>query len=134
MTTTLGRLVFLNLPVRDVERSADFFRLLGFDLDERFSDAASTCVVVNDSTRVILLQEKRFRDFTDMAPCDTSTHTEVIVSFTVQSAAAVDELVQTAITAGARPALQPMKKGAMYLWSFYDPDGHHWEVVHLGAA
>lgn len=134
MTTTLGRQVFLNLPVRDVQRSIDFFKLIGFTFDERFAEERSACVVVNDSTRVVLIDARRFGDFTDLAPCDTHTHAEVIVSFTVESPAAVDELVQAAITAGARPALQPMRRGSMYLWSFHDPDGHQWEVVHLGEG
>jgi predicted lactoylglutathione lyase len=131
MTQTSPRKLFVNLPVRDLTRSVEFFRRLGFTFDPRFTDAQATCMIVSEEAFVMLLVADRFRDFTKKKICDTATHTEGLFALSCASRAEVDDMVKTAIAAGGAHAADPMDHGFMYAWSFYDPDGHHWEVLHM---
>lgn len=128
------RKMFLNLPVRDLKRSVEFFTRLGFAFDPRFTDDQATCMIVSEEAFVMLLVEKRFLDFARRPICDASRSTEGIFALTAGSRAEVDELVNTALAAGGTRAADPMDHGFMYGWSFYDPDGHHWEVFHMDPA
>ncbi len=123
------RKVFVNLPVRDLERSKGFFANLGFSFNRQFSDEKAACMVVSDEAYVMLLAEPFFKTFTRRAVCDTSTHTEGLFALSCESRAEVDEIVRKAVAAGGAYAMDPVDHGFMYGWSFYDPDGHHWEVL-----
>jgi hypothetical protein len=123
--------MFLNLSVRDLQRSVDFFTKLGFEFNPHFTDETATCMIVSEDAYVMLLVEKRFQEFTKKRICDTATHTEGLFSLSLGSRAEVDEMVETAIAAGGTHALDPVDHGFMYNWSFYDPDGHHWEVFYM---
>ncbi len=131
---TPNRKLFLNLPIRDLQRSVAFFTKLGFTFNPKFTDDRSTCMLVGEDAYVMLLVEDRFRDFTKKQICDTKTHTEGLFALSCESRAEVDRLVKTAIDAGGSPALEPQDHGFMYGWSFYDPDGHHWEVFWMDPA
>ena len=122
------RKLFVNLPVRDLKTSIDFFTRLGFTFNPQFTDDHATCMIVSDEAFVMLLEESRFRDFTRAQTCDTRTHTEALFAFTCASRAEVDQLMETALTAGAKQAMDPSDHGFMYTRSFYDLDGHHWEI------
>lgn len=123
------RMIFLNLPVRDLERAKTFFGKLGFGFNPRFTDEKAACLVLSDLGFVMLLQEKFFRSFTKREPCDTTRQNEALVALSCESRAEVDELANRALEAGGSPAMPPMDHGFMYVRSFYDPDGHHWEVL-----
>ncbi len=129
MATQTQRLMFLNLAVEDLQRSIAFFRDLGFEFDQRFTDETATCMVVSDHAFVMLLVRDRFRDFTKRELADPRTHTEAITALSAESREGVDELVEKALAAGGSAANDPMDMGFMYGRSFYDPDGHLWEVV-----
>ena len=131
MTATSQRKMFVNLPVRDLKRSIEFFTRLGFTFNPRFTDEQGTCMIVGEDAYVMLLVQERFKDFTKKQLCDTSTHTEGLVALSCASRAEVDEMVKTAIAAGGSHAVDPIDHGFMYGWSFYDLDGHHWEVFHM---
>jgi predicted lactoylglutathione lyase len=131
MASTRARKIFVNLPVRDLERSVAFFTNLGFAFDPRFTDDSATCMIVGEEAFVMLLVEDRFREFTRKRICDTTTHTESLVALSAGSRGEVDAMVQAAVAAGGTHALAPIDHGFMYAWSFYDPDGHHWEVLHM---
>ena len=120
--------MFVNLPVRDLKRSVDFFTKLGFAFNPKFTDANSTCMIVGEDSFVMLLVEPFFKTFTRRQLCETRTHTEALIAISVDSRAEVDRLVKTAVGAGGAHAVDPQDHGFMYGWSFYDPDGHHWEV------
>ena len=128
MTTTRPRKLFVNLPVRDLDRSVAFFTKLGFTFNPQFTDANATCMIVSEEAFVMLLVRDRFKDFTSKQLCDTRTHTEGLFALSCGSRAEVDELVRTAIGAGGTHAQDPQDHGFMYGWSFEDPDGHTWEV------
>jgi uncharacterized protein len=131
MAMPRSRKLFVNLAVRDLKRSVEFFTRLGFTFDPRFTDESATCMIVSDEAFVMLLVEDRFRDFTKRRICDTRTHTEGLFCVSTGSRAEVDEMVKTAIAAGGSHAQEPIDHGFMYGWSFYDPDGHHWEVMYM---
>jgi predicted lactoylglutathione lyase len=125
----MSRELFVNLPVRDLPKSKDFFDALGFTFNQQFTDDKAACMVVSDKAYVMLLTEPFFRGFMKNQQCDTSTHTEALFALSCESRAEVDQMVRKAIDAGGRQAMDPVDHGFMYSWSFYDLDGHHWEVL-----
>ena len=129
-----ARKIFVNLAVRDLPRSMDFFRTLGFDFDRRFTDEKAACMVISADAFVMLLAEPYFRTFTKREICDTSRQTEGLFALSCGSRAEVDDIVKKAIAAGGRHAMDPQDHGFMYGWSFYDLDGHHWEVLWMNPA
>lgn len=136
MTTTnpSPRKLFVNLAVRDLQRSVDFFTALGFTFNPHFTDASATCMIVSDEAFVMLLVEPRFKDFTTKQLCDTRTHVEGLFCLSASSRAEVDALVHKALAAGGAGAMPPQDHGFMYGWSFLDPDGHHWEVMWMDPS
>jgi predicted lactoylglutathione lyase len=82
----------------------------------------------------MLLAEPFFRTFTTQEPCDTSRFTEGLFALSCESRAEVDDIVNKAIAAGGRPAMNSQDHGFMYSWSFYDIDSHHWEVLWMDPA
>lgn len=125
----MARKIFVNLSVRDLPRSMEFFRQLGFEFEPGFTDANAACMIVSEEAFVMLLVEPFFQGFTHNRICDTSTHTEALIALSSDSRAGVDEMVNAAVAAGGRFAMPSQDHGFMYGWSFYDLDGHHWEVV-----
>ena len=134
MTTRPSRKLFVNLPVRELKRSVEFFTKLGFGFDPKFTDAKATCMPLSDDAFVMLLEEDRFRDFTKHQICDTRTHTEGLFALSCSSRAEVDQLVKTALEAGATPAMDLQDHGFMYTKAIYDLDGHHWEIFWMDPA
>ncbi len=128
MTTNRSRMIFVNFPVRDLRRSVEFFTKLGFEFDPRFTDDKATCMIIGDQAFVMLLVEEHFKGFTKKPICDTAMSSESIFSLSASSRVEVDEMVKIALTAGGTPAVAPIDYGFMYGRSFYDLDGHHWEV------
>jgi uncharacterized protein len=129
MANNNGREIFVNLSVRDLQRSMAFFSKLGFEFNPKFTDDKAACMIIGSSSYVMLLAESFFKTFTKREICDTSKHTEGLFAISCTSKAEVDQMVNTAIAAGGSHAMDPMDHGFMYGWSFYDPDGHHWEVM-----
>ena len=134
MTTTRARKIFVNLPVRDLARSVAFFTRLGFSFNPQFTDENATCMIVSEEAFVMLLVEPFFKSFTTKQICDTAASTEGLFALSASSRAEVDELVNTAIAAGGSQAMEPKDHGFMYVRSFYDLDGHHWEVLWMDPA
>lgn len=129
-----ARKLFVNLPVRDLKRSMDFFSQLGFTFNPQFTDERAACMVISEEAFVMLLVEPFFKTFTKNGICDTRSHTEGLFALSCQSRNEVDEMVGKAIAAGGKHALDPMDHGFMYGWSFHDPDGHHWEVLWMDPS
>jgi predicted lactoylglutathione lyase len=127
----MSRQIFVNLPVRDLATSVDFFTALGFSFDPRFTDENATCMLVAEGSYVMLLAERFFQTFTDRPIADARSHTEVLVCLSCESDAEVDLLVARAVAAGGRAHRAPQDQGFMYGHGFEDPDGHIWELVHM---
>ncbi len=132
--TKNSRKLFVNLPVRDLERTKAFFAKLGFSYNPHFTDDKAACMVLSEEGFVMLLQEPFFQTFTKRQICDTRAHTEAIFALSCTSREEVDELVKKAVEAGGSPAMDKADHGFMYSWSFYDLDGHHWEVIWMDPA
>jgi predicted lactoylglutathione lyase len=125
---TTSRKLFVNIPVRDLQRSIDFFEALGFTFNTQFTDATATCMLVGEDAYFMLLTTERFKDFSKRPVGDARKETSALFAISVNSRDEVDALVQKAVAAGGSHAADPQDHGFMYAWSFYDLDGHHWEV------
>jgi predicted lactoylglutathione lyase len=129
-----SRQIFVNLPVADLKQSIEFFTGLGFEFNPKFTNEHGGCMIVNRDACVMLLPERFFKTFTHKQLCDTKQQTEAICALSCPSRAEVDAFVNQALAAGGKPALDPQDHGFMYGWSFYDLDGHHWEVFWMDPA
>jgi predicted lactoylglutathione lyase len=125
----MTRQIYVNLAVKDLKRSLAFFGRLGFEFNPKFTDEKAACMIVNENAYVMLLSEPFFQTFTKRNLCDTSSHTEGLFAISCPSREAVDAMVSMAVAAGGANAMDPQDHGFMYGWSFYDLDGHHWEVM-----
>jgi uncharacterized protein len=124
-----SRQIYVNLCVRDLNNSKEFFKGLGFDFNPQFTDENAACMIIGENSFAMLLVEPFFRRFTKREICDTSKYTEALLAISCTSREAVDEMVHKAVASGGAHAMEPQDHGFMYGWSFYDPDGHHWEVM-----
>src|SRR5690606_13776919 len=123
--------IYVNLPVKDLQKSIDFFTALGFGFNDEMTDEKGACMIVGDHIYVMLLVEDFFLKFTNKQLTDSKPATEVIVAISADSKAEVDEMVQTAIEAGGKASNDKMDDEYMYGWSFQDVDGHLWEVMYM---
>jgi uncharacterized protein len=121
-------MVFINLPVADLERSKTFYEALGYSINPDFTDETAACVVVSDTISVMILTHAKFAEFTDKTIADTGT-IEVINSLSAESKDAVHRVVDAAVMAGGTEDRPEIDLGFMYQRSFLDPDGHRWEHV-----
>jgi predicted lactoylglutathione lyase len=126
--------IFVNLPVKDLKRSVDFFTRLGFTFNPQFTDDTATCMIVAEDIFVMLLTHPKFRTFVPNAIADATQATEAIVCLSRENRQAVDEMVRKAVAAGGSVFRQPQDHGFMYEHGFQDPDGHVWELVHMDPA
>ena len=122
------RKIFVNLPVQDLDRSVAFFTTLGFAFDPGFTDARAAAMVVNDEAFVMLLAREFFSSFTGQPVPATR---EVVVALSAESVEEVDQLVERALASGGAKAQDKVSDGPMYGWSFLDPAGHQWELIHM---
>jgi predicted lactoylglutathione lyase len=125
---TTPRKLFVNIPVRDLQRSIEFFETLGFTFNTQFTDATATCMLVGEDAYFMLITGERFKDFSKRPVGDPRKETNALFAISVNSRDEVDALVNKAVAAGGSHAADPQDHGFMYSWSFYDLDGHHWEV------
>lgn len=130
----MARQIFVNLPVKDLNRSVDFFTKLGFEFNQQFTNESATCMVIEENIFVMLLVEPFFQSFTKKPIGDTKKSTEVLICISAESREAVDELVRKALEAGGGDAVEKQDHGWMYGWGFEDLDGHHWEVAYTDLS
>jgi hypothetical protein len=126
--------LFVNIPVNDLQRSIEFFESLGFAFNTQFTDATATCMLVGEDAYFMLLDKARFTGFSKRPVGDPRKETNALFSFSVNSRAEVDETVKKALAAGGSHAADPQDHGFMYGRSFYDLDGHHWEVFWMDPS
>lgn len=130
----MPRNLYVNLPVKDLERTVDFFAALGFAFNPKFTDENATCMIVNDSTSVMLLVESYFATFTRKPVADAHASTETLLAISVDSRAEVDDFVGKALAAGATEYAEPRDHGFMYQRGIADLDGHQWEVFFMDES
>jgi hypothetical protein len=126
--------IFLNLPVKDLNKSVEFFTKLGYTFNPQFTDEKATCMIISDTIYVMLLVEPFFQSFTKKDIVDTSKAQECTIALSADSKEAVDELVAKAEAAGATIPNPATDYGFMYQHSYEDLDGHHWEIMWMDPA
>jgi predicted lactoylglutathione lyase len=127
----MAQKIFINLPVRDLRKSSDFFGKLGFTFDARFTDDTAACMTISEDIFVMLLTENKFKTFTPKQICDATKSTEVLVCLSSSSRHEVNDMVRKAVAAGATTYKEPQDHGFMYGHGFQDLDGHIWEFVFM---
>ena len=127
----MPKMIFVNLPVADVEKSAAFYEAVGATKDARFCQAGSAAMLAfSDTINLMVLSHARFGDFTSKTIIDSRSSCEVLICLTEDSRDGVDQTLARAVAAGARPDPTPMQDhGFMYGRSFEDPDGHIIELT-----
>lgn len=125
------QMIFVNLPVRDLEKSKTFFAALGYTFNPQFTNESAACMVISDSIFVMLLVEAFFKGFTTKPLSDAHQQTEVITCLSADSRKAVDGLVDKALAAGASEPMPARDYGFMYQRGFQDLDGHLWEIAYM---
>ena len=122
--------VYINLPVKDLNITRDFWTSLGFSFNEQFSDDKALCLVLNDGKIYsMLITHEFFTTFTNRSIADSST-TQVLIAIEVDSKTEVDEIIKLALAHGGSRYRDGVDSGWMYYDSFADPDGHQWEVMY----
>lgn len=127
--------VFINFPVKDLDKSKAFFEHLGYTFNPQFTNENAACMVISDTIYSMLLTEPYFKTFITKDIADAHTTKEVLICLSCESRTQVDEMVKKAIAAGgaAAPA-EPIDHGFMYYHGFEDLDGHHWEIMFMEPA
>jgi predicted lactoylglutathione lyase len=123
--------IFVNLPVKDLKKSLEFFTKLDFTFNPQFTDETAACMIVSEDIFVMLLTEDKFKTFTPKAICDATKSTEVLVCLSAESRDRVNDMVHRAVAAGGTTYNEPQDHGFMYGHGFQDLDGHIWELIYL---
>jgi hypothetical protein len=128
--------IFVNLAVKDLKKSKEFFTQLDFTFNPQFSDGTAACMIVSEDIFVMLLtQDKltqdKFKMFTPKAICDATKSTEVLVCLSSESREKVNDMVRKAVAAGGTTYNEPQDHGFMYGHGFQDLDGHIWELIYM---
>lgn len=123
--------VFVNLPVKDLAKSMEFFGKLGFTFNPQFTNDKGTCMIIGEDIFIMLIVEEFFKTFTKKEIADTAKFTEAIIALSADNKQAVSEMVNTALKAGGIRSFEPQDHGFMYQESFQDLDGHLWEVFYM---
>ena len=128
----MSKMIFVNLPVSDLTASTAFYQAIGGEKNDMFSDETAACIVLSDTIHVMLLTHDKYKQFTPKPIADAHASSQVLLCLSAEDRGAVDTMVEAAAGAGGKA--DPGEKqdlGFMYGRSFEDPDGHHWEVMHM---
>ncbi len=127
------QMIFVNLPVKDLNKSKEFFAQVGFTFNPQFTDENATCMVIHDNIFAMLQVEDYFKSFTKKEIPNKENSSEVIVALSVESREQVDHYVNNAFAAGGKHSKEPKDHGFMYEWGFEDLDGHLWEFIWMDS-
>lgn len=123
--------IFVNLPVKDLKKTMDFFSNLGFNFNPMFTDQNAACMVISEDVYVMLLVEKFFKSFIpDKEVCDSKKSAEALIALSAKTREEVDELIRKAVAAGGSEYRKAQDYGWMYGRAFQDVDGHIWEIMY----
>ena len=127
-------MIFVNLPVKDLEKAKAFWQAVGYSFNPQFTDEKAGCLVISDTIFAMLLQEQYFQTFTTRGITDATKAKEVLLGLSADSREGVDQLVDKALAAGATVPREPKDYGFMYQRSFEDLDGHLWEIIYMDPS
>ena len=131
---TQAKQIFVNLPVKDLNKTIDFFKELGFEFNPKFTDANATCMIVGENTFAMLLVEKFFKTFIKKDISNAHKTTEVLIALSFDNKEEVDSLVNKAVSAGGKEPKDAQDHGWMYTRTFEDLDGHIWEILYMDES
>jgi predicted lactoylglutathione lyase len=123
--------IFVNLPVKDLNKSIAFFTQLGYTFDPKFTNDQATCMNISEDIFVMLLVESFYKTASTKAIADTGKVSESLICITVESREAVDTLVNKAVAEGAKLPKEKEDHGFMYAWGYEDLDGHIWVIMYM---
>lgn len=126
--------IFVNLPVKDLNKSVEFFTKLGFEFNPQFTDENATCMIIGENIFAMLLVEDYFKTFIQKEISDTTNTSEVILAISAENREQVDEFVNKALDAGGTHSKDAIDHGFMYGWGFQDIDGHLWEIFYMDPS
>ena len=126
---TMSSKIFVNLPVRDLEKSKLFYQALGFSINPQFTDENAACVVISEDIYAMILTHDFLKRFTKKEIVDATKATEAIMALSTDSREDVDEFAKKAVAAGGKISRDPEDHGWMYSQAIEDLDGHIWERV-----
>lgn len=121
--------IFISLPVKDVPKSTAFYEALGLARNPQFTGDTTACIVVSDTISVMLASHEQFQQISPRPMADATKGCQVLLSLSLESREAVDDMVAKAIAAGGSQAHEPEDYGFMYQHAFYDLDGHGWGLA-----
>lgn len=121
--------IFVNLPVKDLDRSKEFFSKLGYRFNPQFTDEKAACLVIDNDIFAMLVTEPFFKSFIKKEIADSRKTTEVLIALSAESRERVDEIIKKAIEGGGKEDRPSKDYGFMYSGSFEDVDGHIWEIL-----
>ena len=130
----MAQQIFLNLPVKDLNKSIDFFQSLGFSFNPKFTDETAACLLIGENIFAMLLTHAKFKDFSPLDICDTSKANEILIAINRESREDVVAFVQKALASGAQRYSEPKDYGFMLQDAFMDLDGHKWEVFFMDES
>ncbi|MGI9649593.1 VOC family protein [Chryseobacterium sp. RLHN22] len=120
--------IYVNLPVKDVEKTREFWTKIGFSINEQITDEKAVCVMMNDNIQIMFLQEEYFQTFSER-PVPKGDTTQVLVAIGLDSREEVNQVVNAAVANGAYQHEEAQDHGWMYQNSFWDINGHGWNVI-----
>jgi uncharacterized protein len=133
--TNGGTKIFVNLSVKDLKKTMDFFSKLGFTFNPMFTDENAACMIISEDIYAMLLVEKFFKSFIPGKEiCDTKSSAEALIALSTKSRGKVDELIEKAVAAGGSEYRQAQDYGWMYGRAFQDNNGHIWEIFHADMS
>jgi uncharacterized protein len=131
----MSRMIFVNLPVRDLAASTAFYVALGGQVNPQFSGERSTSLMVSDAIGVMLLTHDHYRDFTKRPIGDARRESQALLALSVDNKDAVDATLARVVAAGGSADPNPVQDhGFMYGRSIEDPDGYVWEIMWMDPA
>lgn len=130
----MAKQIYVNLPVKNLEKSVAFFSSLGFEFNPQFTNENATCMIVGEGIYVMLLVENFFKTFTPKTIADARATTEVLLCLSCESRAEIDAQVAKAVAAGGKTPNKPQDHGFMYQHGFEDLDGHLWELAYMDMS
>lgn len=123
--------VFINLAVKDVEKSMDFYTRIGFSINPQFSDDQTKCMVWSDTIFVMIMSPEKFSSFTKKPLADTKNGIAALFALSAESVDKVNEIVENGLAAGGTEPMPMMDYGFMQLRKIEDFDGHTWEIFFM---
>ena len=124
----MAKQIFVNLPVKDIDKSIEFFTKLGFKFNPQFTDKNATCMIIGENIFAMLLVEKFFKTFTKKKIVNAKASIEVLNGLAVDSRKKVDDMLNKAVKSGGKEPNKPQDHGWMYERDFQDLDGHIWGI------